>query len=412
MLREVSQERKSSDGDQSGTFSCSSFSLDSSRLGMGSVQHDAGKSLYLEQQIISLTRDKKQLMTHLHWLSRQRAEQSRHDDIGKNVKKEAESVSLEEGIGAKFEPFLARFSRSSECLWPEKTCEVVDDAADVQATCIVQNAQDVSENEECIMGMVRDQKLERQLTEKNLTDEQCKEKHLITKLKRLKATMLAVKEIVVKNNETCNSIFQLSFQNIKHPNEPRCYSMWSSCDEEHISSLVRSQESLNCLINSGYRSLDYCPELQNSEVNFPYECHGILKKKTSPELFIRGKDGLNQHSASLSSFELANRDKPPLSRSLSSQETKFLPSEGGFFESLPLAKGSQKSHLPTFATKSDLHSFNCDTRITDYEITPLHFSVVEHATRRQEHSGSQDNSQLSSCAPSPSSTHFPENLIS
>ena len=418
MLRGCSQERKSSDGDSS--LSCSNSRRSSSQLlAMGGMEHDVGKSWYLEQQIISLTRDKKQLMTHLHWLSRQRAEQSRHDYMRKNVSNEAKNVSLEEGTGAKFESFLARFSRSGEFLSGENRSEVEDEAAGVQTTCGVGNSQDDSENDESdiVMGMVRDQNVEKQLTEMKITEVQCKEKNLVAKLKRLKATMLSVKEIVVKNNEACNRIFQLSFQNIKHPKEPKCYSMWSSYDEEDTSSLVKSQESLNCFMTSGYRSLDYYAGLQKDEVSFPYECHGILQKKkktsiSSPELFIRGKDGLNQYSSSLSSFEMMNRDQPPLSRSLSGKEAKFMLSEGRCSESLPLSRGSEKACLSASGTENDLRSFNCNTHLTHYQTSPLHFSLVEHAARRPEHYGSDDSSQVSSNISSPSTKDFPENLIS
>ena len=376
----------------------------------------AQKSWYLEQQIIALTRDKKQLMTHLHWLSRQRAEQCGHDYIPCQLESETRNVSLEEGSRAKLKSLLARFSKSDACSTCEEMCEAVDDS-------IVENPPDMSQSNS--HDEYREQLREKQFTEKQfkgrepkekqISERKLTEKQLKEKLEGLKTMLLAVREIAAKNNETCDSIFQLSFQNIKHPNEPRSYRMWSSHDEEHISSLVKSQESMNVLKSSGYRSLQNHPELQNGELNTSSESQVKAKKgdisNSSLQVYDAEESGSNEYSGNPSSFETPSKTCSPLSRSLSDLENMRRPSPGEHLEHLMMARGNPKPFFSTF-TNADLQSTRSNTHNTDFQTVPYQCNSLGRTVRQRATESSEDVGLSFLSATASSTRPYSENLIS
>ena len=411
VLRECSHLTQSaSEGTHSGASSCTGSRRGSNQLmTMGSLRDEAEKALYLEQQVLSLTRDKKQLMTHLHWLSRQREEQSSIDSIGKRLEKGAKKLSLEEGNG--FDSHLAGSTNHGACLARGQRFEYFSRSASVDNAANGEYLYTEGGLKE--IGKMPDK-------EKAIKLHTVNEKELLERMKRLKATMLAVKQIVTKNNETCDSIFQLSFQNFRHPNEPRSYSMWSSCDEERIMSsppLVKSQESMNYLMNTGYRSLENYPNEQIGGKDAFHPCHSSLFKKkssiSSPELFLGEKYKLNDLMMNSVSSELGNKDSSCLSRSLSDQDSNYRSRMGSCFGNLSLGKGAAKPVFSTLTSAEDLENDQCSTRVIHDVSHPIHFSSLGQMIRQPENSPNEESNRLVLASSSfPCRTFYSENLIS
>lgn len=406
MQRVFSQiSQSTSDEDRSGASSCAGSRRGSNPLlTSGNVRDEAGKAKYLEQQVMTLTRDKKQLMTHLHWLSRQRADQIRNDSLPAKLDSRGKRVSLEEGNATSFDSSVAGIANLTrgkrfDCV---SRSESVDNA--------------VEQMQLGTAGKVEDSR-----TDVN------HERELVERLQRLKSLMLQVKQVVVKSNEACDSIFQLSFQNLKHPNEPRSYSIWSSCDDENLSSwssLVKSQEHMNAPVNAitGYRSLEnysFIPKLDNDVSSI---CHCYLKKRnsslSSPELFLGRQLGFGESLAQYPSPDITKREPSTLSRSLSDQETKKLLSSN-FLGHCMQAKVRAKPVFSTLTSADDSENSPGSTHISDEICKSSNFSSLGQVIRQPEVNedltmNQNEDDSLAVLTPSsyPSGKFYSENLIS
>ena len=363
----------------------------------------------LEQQVISLTREKKQLMTHLHWLTRQRNDPSLPEDDCSQLDAKVFRMSLEEGSNTTIQaqssnassilcsgPSLVR-SKRFECV---SRNESIDDAACLGKKSAQENNHGEGEHKD-----VENTKVP-------------KGKHtspaaIINRLRSLKEAMLAVKMTATKSNSLCDTIFQLSFQNLRHPNEPRSYSNWSSYDEESALSLKflgNTSQIPTWLQESkfGYRSLETYPQKSRSPVDdFELEFDGWARKKSStssPELFPAKEKVFDNYFPRLSKASLSRsqRESMLFTRSLSDQQTKSLRAYHGPPFSIDKREMSVFSTL-TSAAESP----------TDGPVKPLSFSSLGFvATPEQAATDIENNQSLSTSSTVTSDVLFSENLIS
>ena len=348
---------------------------------MGNQKDDLEKTRYLEQQVISLTRDKKQLLTHLHWLSRQLTH-SRHENMPCGLESETESMSLEEGNGAKSESCVATRSEAVTLFDPGKGFEFFDTPQHLPKTHVVGKSQNISESEnnDRLMDAQEDSKIAKKISQH---------------MQRLRNTVLALKEKVTKNYETCDSIFQLSFQNIRHPKEPRSYSLWESNEQDVKFSLLKPRQGLNSPRNSGFYSLEDHYKLQG---NAPSEQYSTSYKNassvSSTECAYRETPGLNKFPVSCSSTDTLSRDKRTLSRSLSDQQTTFtsLPAKHCEHSSLRRESHRQNYSRPTAVDKSG--NSKCRTAVADSRENPMRFSSLENSVNHREMNCKTDINQL------------------
>ena len=203
--------------------------------------------LKLEQQVMTLTREKKQLLTHLHWLSRQQNDVLCPAKYTEDPEDAFSKVSLEEGN--------------------VNTCDAV--LVTTKVRCRV--GRSVSEEKATrATGKAR---------HSNSTTQQ-----LIDRLRGLKMGLLQVSRRVTKNNDLCDVIFQLSFQNLRHPYEPRSYSNWPSYEENKslsVTSLEKCRDGFDVVAEPrmGFCSLE---SFQATEMN-----KTISASSSSPEIFLR-----------------------------------------------------------------------------------------------------------------------------
>jgi len=354
-----------------------SWSGSSQLVAMGNPQDDLEKTQYLEQQVISLTRDKKQLLTHLHWLSRQLATHSRHENMPCRLESETESMSLEEGNGAKSESYVATRSASGAFFDQGKRVECFDTPQHVQKTHVIGRSQNISksENNDRPMDVVEDSKTEQQISQH---------------MHRLRTAILTLKERVTKNYETCDSIFQLSFQNIRHPKEPRSYSLWENNEQDYKFSPMKPNESLNSPRSSGLHSLEDDYKLQG---NAPSEHSSTLYKNDSTvsltELAYRRTPKSLVNS---SLIETSSRDKRTLSRSLSDQQNTCASLPAKHCEHLSFRRENRRQIYSRPTAKDELDNVKCRAVIADNQEN--HFSSLENPAKQRETSCNTDISQL------------------
>ena len=136
----------------------------------------------LEKQIQALTTEKKQYMTHVHWLTN-KIEKTRHVEssnlsspTSKSIKHSLSCVSLEEGSG-------------------------------------ISNGTDDGVRTGTVENTVADKISGRTAL-------------LIKNLKKIKEDMVAAKSILQEDKQICDSIYQNAVQKVRHPREPKSYSEW------------------------------------------------------------------------------------------------------------------------------------------------------------------------------------------
>ena len=424
MLRGCSQfSRCESEEERGAGFSGSISRRDSMLLpDVDSLQDDCDKAKLLEQEVLSLTRDKKQLMTHLHWLSRQRGEQSQCDSLPSRFDDvAAKKLSLEEGNASSFDSHvaglhLARGKRFEVISRNESVDDrYVGEGKYLEETPHLGEKKLLEESRYETYGNGRKEALV------GLQGDGSSEEELIERLNRLKILMLQVKQVAAKNRDACDSIFQLSFQNFRHPNEPRSYSLWSSCEDEIIppwSSPARSQECLNMQIGAatGYRSLETYPFPVG--LNASGMCHCSLGKRnssiSSPELFLGKNCELRPVATQHSLNSTMKREVCGLSRSLSDQEAKSSRS-AITLDPIVLAKKRGKPAFSTLTPADESEkAMEIRRHIIDEVARPTGYNSLDHVMRPPEiNSSIEDSGHMTSTSNLRSSRRFyTENLIS
>ena len=274
---------------------------------------------------MSLTREKKQLMTHLHWLSRHRGvEQARPDSgFGDRVER-VQKVSLEEGNGTPYESQLSHASSNGSSLVRSSRIEVFSREGSVDLA--------LPNRDKGLRGDQHLDLLDGAANQKGgaTKADDLNPRNLLSRIKKLKADMLNVKRIAAKNNDLCDVIFQLSFQNLRHPNEPKSYSNWSSYDDDKMlswNSLEKSCDNVNWQQEPrhGYRSLEFYP---NKDGDYdPAISYDLWAKKkssiSSPELYPTKRMTLDEymfHISQAASMKVSADGHPSLSRSLSDRQ--------------------------------------------------------------------------------------------
>eukprot|EP00112_Aurelia_sp_Birch-Aquarium-sp1_P006449 Seg1712.9 transcript_id=Seg1712.9/GoldUCD/mRNA.D3Y31 product="hypothetical protein" protein_id=Seg1712.9/GoldUCD/D3Y31 len=276
---------------------------------------------------MSLTREKKQLMTHLHWLSRHRsAEQARPDSGYEDHLERVQKVSLEEGNGTPYDSQLSQASSNCSSLVRSNRIEVFsrEGSMDVALPNKDRNLRG-EQHLELFNGAANQRGGATKAEDVN-------PRNLLSRIKKLKADMLNVKRIAAKNNDLCDVIFQLSFQNLRHPNEPKSYSNWSSYDDDKMlswNSLEKSHDNVNWQPGPrhGYRSLEFYPQGNKDSDNDPAITYDLWAKKkssiSSPELFPAKRMTLDEymfHISQAASMKVNGDGHPSLNRSLSDRQ--------------------------------------------------------------------------------------------
>eukprot|EP00794_Sanderia_malayensis_P003792 gene3792-4315_t len=228
--------------------SCSAFSSPALL-----TQHKESVKIHqLERELMIANRENKQLKTHLHWLSRQCSSES-IDEMYKNGSFMRRQLSLEEG-----------------------------QKVSIGALNLLKSEAGNNRKDHFNQPNAK--------PERHGANKDCKPINIITRLKALKSILLTAKQKVRNNNELSDTIFQLSFQNLRHPFEPQSYSNWSSSEGFTSLSLSASLDRSNRehypqALKFGFHSLEgYSMTENNKDSLYNSSVYRRQTSSSSPEI--------------------------------------------------------------------------------------------------------------------------------